>query len=117
MTAQVLIYLTVNQFIAKHPAFTEGGLRSLIFNEDSNGLAESGAIVRIGRKVLIVEAKFFGWVEAQNGGQRSINMERLKTTHTANVGGSKMHIKQRLNYTDLSLIEQREDAEEGRYGR
>ncbi len=62
----VLIYLTVNQFVEKHAAFTNGGLRALIFNENSNGLAKSGAIIRIGRKVLIDEAKFFGWVEAQN---------------------------------------------------
>ena len=58
-------YKTVNQFIEKHPAFTTGGLRSLIFNEHSNGLAKSRAIVRIGRKVLIDEAKFFEWVQAQ----------------------------------------------------
>jgi hypothetical protein len=62
------IYFTVQQFIKKHPAFTTGGLRSLIFNENSNGLAKSGAIVRIGRKVLIAEAKFFAWVEMQNQG-------------------------------------------------
>ena len=59
---------TVKQFPTKHPAFTTGGLRSLIFNEHTNGLAKSGAIVRIGRKVLIDEAKFFAWIEAQNQG-------------------------------------------------
>jgi hypothetical protein len=64
-----LIYLTVNQFCDKHPAFTTGGVRALIFNENTNGLAKSGAIVRIGRKVLIDETKFFAWVAAQN--QRS----------------------------------------------
>ena len=62
----VFIYLTVNQFIEKQPAFTNGGLRALIFNEYSNGLAKSGAIVRIGRKILIDEAKFFSWIELQN---------------------------------------------------
>jgi hypothetical protein len=67
MTA--LTYLTVNQFSEKHTAFTRGGLRALIFNENQNGLAKSGAIVRIGRKVLIDEGKFFAWVAAQN--QRS----------------------------------------------
>jgi hypothetical protein len=61
-------YLTVNQFIKTHKAFTNGGLRALIFNEHKNGLAKAGAIVRIGAKVLINEAKFFGWVESQNGG-------------------------------------------------
>ena len=58
----------VNQFAEKHTAFTNGGLRSLIFNEHSNGLAKSGAIIRIGRKVLIEENKFFAWVETQNQG-------------------------------------------------
>jgi hypothetical protein len=57
---------TVNQFTAKQPAFNPGGIRSLIFNEHQNGLAKSGAIVRIGRKVLIDEPKFFAWIESQN---------------------------------------------------
>ncbi len=59
-------YLTVQQFTVKHTAFNTGGLRSLIFNENTNGLAKSGAIVRIGRKVLIREDLFFNWVESQN---------------------------------------------------
>ena len=58
----VITYLTVNQFNQKHPAFPKGGLRALIFNEHSNGLAKSGAIIRIGRKVLINETLFFAWV-------------------------------------------------------
>ena len=58
-------YLTVGQFVNQHPAFNLGGLRSLIFNENTNGLASLGAIVR---KVLIDESKFFAWVEAQNKG-------------------------------------------------
>ncbi|MBT3811705.1 MAG: hypothetical protein HOE45_07545 [Gammaproteobacteria bacterium] len=58
-------YLTVQQFTAKHTAFKVGGLRSLIFNEHQNGLAKSSAIIRIGRKVLIDETKFFAWVDDQ----------------------------------------------------
>ena len=61
------IYFTVQQFTKKHQAFTVGGLRALIFNEHTNGLAKSGGVIRIGRKVLINEAKFFAWVELQNG--------------------------------------------------
>lgn len=61
------IYFTVEQIIKMHPAFTIGGLRVLIFNEHTKGLAKSGTIVRIGRKVLINEEKFFGLIEAQNG--------------------------------------------------
>lgn len=57
---------TVNQFTEKHPAFTVGGLRAWIFNEHTNGLAKSGSIIRIGRKVLINEEKFFAWIEMQN---------------------------------------------------
>lgn len=62
------IYLTVNQFCDEYPAFKKGGVRSLIFNERENKLAESGAIVRIGRKVLIHVPRWFDWVESQNQG-------------------------------------------------
>ena len=65
MTTQT-VYKTVKQFCQENPAFTTGGVRFFIFNEHQNGLAKSGAIVRIGRKVLINEAKFFAWVESQN---------------------------------------------------
>lgn len=56
--------LTVNQFADQQPAFTRSSLRGLIFNETTNGLAKAGAIVRVGRKVLISEQKFFAWIEA-----------------------------------------------------
>jgi hypothetical protein len=58
------IYSTVNQFCKRHPAFKVGGIRHYIFHEHQNGLAESGAIVRMGRKVLIDEALFFAWVRS-----------------------------------------------------
>ncbi len=74
MTAQqkqlaqtAIVYLTVNQFCEKHTAFTRGGMRALIFNEHQNGINKAGAIVRLGRKVLIDETKFFNWVAAQSG--------------------------------------------------
>ena len=56
--------LTVSQFCTKHPFISQDGLRFQIFNEENNGLAESGAIVRIGRRVLINEPKYFGWIES-----------------------------------------------------
>lgn len=59
------LYSTVRQFAENHKAFTQAGIRALIFNEKANGLADSGAIVRVGRKVLIDEVKFFCWVESQ----------------------------------------------------
>lgn len=64
-------YQTVNQLIAKHPWLTKGGLRSYIFFKDTNGLEQSGAIVRIGRKILIDEDKFFQWIESQNQGREN----------------------------------------------
>lgn len=65
--------LTVRQFSDKHPAFSQSALRNYLFLADDrktskgnikgNGL--SIAIVRIGRKLLIDEAKFFQWVDLQ----------------------------------------------------
>ncbi len=67
---------TVKSLAEAHPAFTVASLRSLIFNSTDrqssrgrikgNGL--DGAIVRIGRKVLIDEAKFLAWVAGKSGG-------------------------------------------------
>ena len=61
------IYSTVNQFCERHPAFTKGGMRHNILHESTNGLKESGAIVRNGRKILINEPKWFAWLESKNG--------------------------------------------------
>ena len=57
---------TVKQFVKENPAFTAGGIRLQIFNENSNGLKEAGAIIRIGRKVLIDADRYFDWVYNQN---------------------------------------------------
>lgn len=69
---------TVKQFAQRNPAFSELALRNLIFKAaerqssrgliHGNGLIDAGAIVRIGRKVLIDEMAFFEWVDSQNGG-------------------------------------------------
>jgi len=57
--------LTVNQFADKHPAFSVGGLRWQIFNSSNNGLDEYGALVRLGKRVLIDEEKYFQWIDGQ----------------------------------------------------
>jgi len=46
--------------------YSFGGIRHRIFNEETNGLKKSGAILRNGRRVLINEEKFFSWLEDQN---------------------------------------------------
>ena len=68
-------YKTVAQFSKDNPAFSPSSLRNLIFKADErvstngviagNGLAEAGAIIRIGRKVLIDENCFYAWVQKQ----------------------------------------------------
>lgn len=65
MPARIL--RTVRQFSAANPAFTEASLRWTIFNENTNGLAASGAILRHGRRVLIDEQRFFAWIDRANG--------------------------------------------------
>lgn len=65
------LYSTVQQFSKKHPAFPVGTLRHQIFNEETNGLKKSGAIVRNGRRVLIREDRYFAWLESQNAGAQA----------------------------------------------
>ena len=69
--------LSVRQFADKHPAFPQGSLRNLIFLAETrktsrgtiNGNGLDVALMRIGRKLLIDEAKFFEWIDAQQGGK------------------------------------------------
>ena len=53
--------MTVRQFSAAHPAFTEGSVRWLLFNRETNGL--SVALVRKGRRIWIDVDAFFEWLE------------------------------------------------------
>lgn len=68
---------TVERFAEKHHTWaTQAAIRNHILNARDrfnskgerirgNGLAESGAIVRIGRRVLIDEEKFFAWLASR----------------------------------------------------
>lgn len=64
---------TVEQMSARRPPWTGPALRNLVLNAKDrlnsrgeripgNGLAEAGAIVRVGRRVLIDEQAFFRWI-------------------------------------------------------
>ena len=46
-----------------------GGLRHIIFHAETNGFKE--AIVRVGRRVLIDESKFFECAKKQSGGDHA----------------------------------------------
>ncbi len=62
-------YVTIRQLTTSNPAFTEGGIRALIFRSKSNGF--DSCIRRIGRKILISKSAFSQWVEIQNEGGNS----------------------------------------------
>ena len=62
LPAPETVYLTVKQLALQQPALTESGIRWAIFNENFNGLSASGAILRVGRKVLIDPALFIAWL-------------------------------------------------------
>ena len=55
---------TVKQFAERHPAFTEGALRNLIFNARFNGMEEYKVISRVGAKILINEDNFALWLSS-----------------------------------------------------
>lgn len=58
---------TVRTFAQKYPdVITEGGLRWEIFNKDKNGLKESGAILKRGKKILIDVDRYFDWLYSQS---------------------------------------------------
>lgn len=61
-------YVTIRQLTTSNPAFTEGGIRALIFRAEANGF--NRCIRRIGRKILISKSAFYHWIEAQNGDVR-----------------------------------------------
>ncbi len=67
---------TVAQTAAIYPAFTQAALRDLIFKAadrynskgdriPGNDLAEAGAILRVGRKVLIDIDAFESWLDSR----------------------------------------------------
>ncbi len=59
----------VNTLAAKHPGLNKGGIRWAIFNAETNGLAASGALIRMGRKVLLDESLFLEWLRGGNAKQ------------------------------------------------
>jgi len=67
-------FLTVEQFAKRWTAWTPASLRALIYESrdrmtsrgkriTGNGLAKSGALIRLGRRVLLDEQAFFAWLK------------------------------------------------------
>ena len=57
---------SVRQVATAYPAFSEGGLRWLIFNADQNGF--DSVLVRVGRRVLLDMDHFDAWLEERRAG-------------------------------------------------
>lgn len=56
--------LPVDYFARIEPGFSPDSLRWLLFNRDQNGLAASGAIAQIGRRLLIDPKRFRDWARS-----------------------------------------------------
>ena len=57
--------LDVHQFVERNPAFTNGGVRYLLFNRGPE-LESVGAVIRFGRRVLIDEVRMIDWLRQGN---------------------------------------------------
>jgi transposase len=56
---------TLKQFVEEQQLFSMGSIRNMIHKRNENGLENSGAVVRYGRKILINKEKFFQWLQNQ----------------------------------------------------
>lgn len=90
---------TVKQFSLAHPAFTTSSLRNLIFKAGprhsskgevpGNGLLACGAILRLGRKIIIDERAFFAWVRGKAnaaGSEQLVHMSAADIKRLLNGG-------------------------------
>ena len=58
--------ITIPNWNKHHEWPSMSGLRYLIFHANTNGF--NSCIVRAGRRILIDEARFFEWLDNQQGG-------------------------------------------------
>lgn len=53
--------MTVQQFVDSHAYYTMASFRWILFNRATNGLTASGAIIKIGKKIIIDSEKVEEW--------------------------------------------------------
>lgn len=58
---------TVEQAANEIPALTEPAIRWHLFNRELNGLTKSGAVIKVGRRVLLDLPKYIEWLKSQGG--------------------------------------------------
>lgn len=85
------VFLTVAQFCKRHPAFTVGGMRHLLFF-NPEGVREA-CIVRFGRRVLVDEAAFFAWLRANRGRSNLLGGPAAKPTKGSTTKTSKRAVR------------------------
>jgi hypothetical protein len=81
-------HLTVEQFAAEHPAYPEGMLRSLLFRSKDNGLEDSGAVLRDGRRIRLKESLLLDWLERRARGGRAPGGSRSRAAAPASRTGA-----------------------------
>jgi len=57
---------TIRDFCKDNPMFSANAVRWWIHRKNLNGLKESGAIVRIGRRLYIDVDKLGAWIDSRN---------------------------------------------------
>jgi len=57
--------LTVQQYVDSHPYHTIGAFRWILFNRASNGLSKSGAVIKLGKKILLDSERVEEWENSQ----------------------------------------------------
>lgn len=56
-------FVTVAQLAQMEPALTRGAIRDDLFHRETNGLEDSGAVIRRGRKILLHRERYLSWLE------------------------------------------------------
>lgn len=80
--------LMIEQFCLVNPAFTPGGVRWLVFREGEK-LEQSGAIARVGRRVLLRPKKFLDFVISKPEHRRTrLNDRAVSGAEEQERGGS-----------------------------
>ena len=55
-----------HQLAEEHPGLSVDGIRKDVSRARENGLEDSGAIIRRGRRVLIDDEKYFDWMRGRS---------------------------------------------------
>lgn len=60
--------LSVSQTAENIPGLSESAIRWHLFNRETNGLSRSGAVLQLGRRILIDQQIFIEWIKGHAGG-------------------------------------------------